>query len=85
MVFDAVYYSNKYSDLKSAFGTDAAKLYNHFITSGITEGRQGCATFNVKNYLTKNSDLLAAFGAGNYVAAYTHYIYSGYAESRPKT
>ena len=30
-VFDAEYYSNAHSDLKSAFGTDETKLYSLFI------------------------------------------------------
>lgn len=31
-VFDANYYAAKYADLKKAFGNDANKLYNHFLT-----------------------------------------------------
>ena len=30
-VFDPVYYSNKYADLKKAFGTNAKALFNHFL------------------------------------------------------
>lgn len=37
--FDPIYYSNKYADLKKAFGTDAAKLLEHYVVYGKKEGR----------------------------------------------
>ena len=46
-VFDAEYYYNSNPDLQAAFGYDAQKLFNHFVSSGIYEGRSGCANFNV--------------------------------------
>ena len=81
LVFDATYYANKYPDLKAAFGTDAAKLYNHFITHGIYEGRQGCAAFSAKAYLQKYSDLKNAYG-NDYAQAVKHYLAHGYNEGR---
>ncbi len=81
LVFDATYYSNKYPDLKKAFGTDATKLYQHFITYGIYEGRQGCADFSVKQYLQKYSDLKNAYG-NDYAQALNHYLVHGYKEGR---
>ncbi|MBE6733770.1 MAG: hypothetical protein E7563_00305 [Ruminococcaceae bacterium] len=81
LVFDATYYSNKYSDLKAAYGTDATKLYNHFITHGVYEGRQGCAAFDVKTYLNKYDDLQKAFGK-DYAKALNHYLTHGYNEGR---
>ena len=36
---DTVYYANKYPDLKTAFGYDAQKLYEHWMTFGRAEGR----------------------------------------------
>ena len=81
LVFDATYYANKYPDLKAAFGTDATKLYQHFITYGIYEGRQGCANFDVKTYLKKYSDLKAAYG-NDYAQALNHYLVHGYKEGR---
>ena len=79
LTFDASYYSSKYADLKSAFGTDKTKLYNHFINVGIKEGRQASPCFDVKYYLTNNADLKSAFGS-NYQKAYDHYITTGYKE-----
>ena len=37
--FDAAYYASKYPDLVAAFGNDATKLYQHWITCGKKEGR----------------------------------------------
>ena len=81
LVFDATYYADKYPDLKAAFGTDATKLYQHFVTYGINEGRQGCASFDIKTYLQKYSDLKAAYG-NNYAEALNHYLVHGYQEGR---
>lgn len=38
--FDANYYSNKYADLKKAFGTDKKKLLNHYYIFGRKENRE---------------------------------------------
>ena len=81
MVFDAGYYSAKYSDLKSAFGTDATKLYNHYINNGIKEGRQASPLFDVVYYLNNNADLKSAFGS-DYKKAYEHYLSNGIKELR---
>lgn len=37
--FDPTFYANTYPDLKSAFGNDAAALYNHYLNNGKKEGR----------------------------------------------
>lgn len=37
--FDPVFYAAKYADVKAAFGSDQAALYNHYITFGQKEGR----------------------------------------------
>ena len=37
--FDPVFYANKYPDVKAAFGTDAALLYQHYLLCGKAEGR----------------------------------------------
>lgn len=80
-VFDADYYSNKYPDVKAAYGTDQAKLLQHFVDFGMKEGRQGNATFNVKLYKSNYSDLNANLG-NDLSAYYTHYIKFGQHENR---
>lgn len=81
IVFDAEYYANKYSDLKAAFGTNATKLYNHFLSFGIKEGRSASPIFDVKYYVNNNSDLKSAFGT-DYVAAVKHFMNYGIKEAR---
>lgn len=81
LVFNASYYAAKYPDLKAAFGTDEAKLLNHFITSGMNEGRQAIKTFNVQYYKNRYPDLQKAFG-NNLRQYYIHYIEHGYVEKR---
>lgn len=80
-VFSPSYYSNKYPDLKSAFGTDETKLFNHFIEYGMKEGRQAIATFNVMAYRDNYADLRKAFG-DNLPKYYIHYIEFGIKEKR---
>lgn len=81
LVFDAAYYANRYADLKDAFGTDSAKLLQHFIQYGMSEGRQAKSTFNVTVYKARYSDLQAAFG-DDLQKYYEHYIQFGYSEGR---
>ena len=80
-VFDASYYAGRYPDLQAAFGTNEAALFNHFITCGMAEGRQGCAEFDVNYYRAAYPDLQAAFG-DNLPAYYNHYMTCGKSEGR---
>ena len=81
-VFDPVYYAEKYDDLMTAFGYDESALYNHYLTKGITEGRQASPLFNVKYYLNQNTELKGVFGT-NYEAAFDHFVsYGQYEASR---
>lgn len=73
LTFNAVFYADSYSDLKSAFGYNEAALYNHYIQYGIREGRSASPVFDPMYYLNHNSDLVAAYGNKNYSAAYTFY------------
>lgn len=80
-VFNAIYYLNKYADLKKAFGTNYTAALEHFVVNGIAEGRQACEDFNVEIYKSNYSDLRTAFGSANskYVE---HYINYGKKEGR---
>lgn len=80
-VFDPVFYSNKYSDLKAAFGNNATLLFNHFIKNGMKEARQAITTFDPKIYRQKYPDLNAAFG-NNWEYYYKHYCTIGRNEGR---
>lgn len=80
-VFDYNYYAQCYPDLQAVFGNNEAALFNHFITCGMAEGRQGNAEFNVQYYRAKYPDLQAVFG-DNLSAYYMHYMTCGKAEGR---
>lgn len=81
-VFDPVYYAQKYDDLMAAFGNNEAALYNHYLTKGITEGRQASPLFNIKYYLNQNAELKEVFGS-DYEAAFSHFVsYGQYEASR---
>lgn len=81
LVFDPLYYANKYNDLKKHFGINDTKLFNHFIQYGMKEGRQAINTFNPVIYKNRYRDLQKAFG-NDMNAYYKHYINYGYKEKR---
>ncbi|ADL49950.1 hypothetical protein [Clostridium cellulovorans] len=82
LVFDEKFYADKYPDLKTRFGYDRVKLFKHWKTSGIKEGRTFSCVFDPDYYLKHNSDVAKAVGANNYEGAYQHFITSGYNEGR---
>ena len=81
LVFDPTYYSNRYGDLKKAFGTDSQKLFKHFLDYGVREGRVASARFNVQAYKRRYLDLQNAFG-NDLPKYYRHYIEYGKRENR---
>lgn len=81
LVFNPTYYTNKYPDVKKAYGTDATKLFQHFTKHGVLEGRQGSANFNVEIYKKRYQDLRKEFG-GNLPEYYKHYVKFGFKEGR---
>jgi hypothetical protein len=93
-VLDAGYYSSKYPDLKNAFGGEARRLMDHWITYGRNEGRspkngisdegrQRALSVNLDTvfYANKYPDLKNAFGydAGK---LYEHWMNYGMREAR---
>lgn len=68
-------------DLADIIGTNQKALFEHFISSGMKEGRQGSMGFNLSAYKANNPDLVAVFGDDN-VKYYEHYISQGRAEGR---
>lgn len=80
-VFDPVYYADRYADLRKAFGTDSAALFDHFCIHGMKEGRIACAGFNVTAYRNNYADLRKAFG-DDLPLYYKHYITHGCKENR---
>ena len=80
-VFDANYYYTNNLDLQSTIGLDAQKLFEHFYTCGMAEGRRASENFDVSVYKANNPDLAAVFG-DDLKAYYTHYVQSGQLENR---
>ena len=80
-VFEPTYYSNKYPDLKLAFGLDKAKLFNHFINHGMSEKRQAIESFDINIYRQNYVDLRNAFG-DDYPKYYIHWCQYGIKEGR---
>ena len=81
LTFDVDYYYNTYPDLQAALGYDYNSLYQHYLTSGLAEGRSGSAEFNCLVYRNNYPDLQAAFG-NDYRAYCAHYKAYGKAEGR---
>lgn len=80
-VFNAIYYADRYGDLKAKYGYDSVGLFTHFLVYGMCEGRQAIDTFNVEAYRARYSDLKKAFG-DNLPLYYQHYIQFGRNEGR---
>ena len=83
--YQAVYNYQDYltynPDLAALYGADQKKLFDHFVTSGMKEGRRGSSEFDLNTYKANNPELVAMFGDDN-VKYYEHYIASGKAEGR---
>jgi hypothetical protein len=72
-------YIASYSDLRAAFGTDAAMGRSHFLEHGLAEDRS--VSFRGLDYIASHPDLIAAFGADRDAGA-RHYITNGATEGR---
>lgn len=83
-VFDPVFYSNKYADLKSVFGDDQNALWVHFQQFGMKEFRQASAEFNPVVYKERYTDVAEAFKDDNPMY-YLHYVAFGKNEGRSAT
>ncbi|MCI8598423.1 MAG: VanW family protein [Lachnospiraceae bacterium] len=81
LTFDMDYYYNTYPDLQTALGYDYNSLYQHYLNSGLAEGRSGSAEFNCLVYRNNYPDLQASFG-NDYRAYCVHYENFGKAEGR---
>lgn len=79
--FDPAFYAAVNTDVRTVYGTDEAKLYYHWISYGIMEGRNASVAFDVKHYLNVNSDIRQAVGS-DYKKAYEHFIRFGSTEYR---
>lgn len=80
-VFDAQYYYNAYPDLQAVYGNNEAALFNHFITTGMAEGRRASADFDPAYFKAANPDVATALG-DDWTLYYIHYIVHGVEQGR---
>lgn len=80
-VFDPVFYADKYEDVKKLYGYDEEKLLDHFIETGMKEGRQGIADFDPYAYRGRYEDLALQY-KDQMKRYYSHYMEQGKAEGR---
>lgn len=78
--FDGLRYIAGYSDLRAAFGINAAAGTQHFVASGFGEGRDAMR-FDPFAYVASYADLRITLGA-NARAASEHFILTGAQEGR---
>ncbi len=83
-VYDFNYYYENNADVASVFGWNESTVLEHFVQSGMYEGRQAKSTFNLNSYKYKNYDLRLQFGDDN-IQYYEHYISCGKSEGRVAT
>ncbi len=80
-IFNADYYYNANPDLQAAIGYDSDKLFEHFITYGMSEGRVASSTFNINYYKSNYPAIVSEYGSNN-AAYYDHYMAYGRFEGR---
>ena len=80
-VFDERYYVENYPDLKEIYGYDRAALLKHFMTFGLSEGRNMNGLLDLVEYREKYPDLQEAFG-DDWDAYVEHYLTYGAFEHR---
>lgn len=85
LIFDWEYYYNTYPDLQQNIGMDPDALLQHFLTTGMEEGRSGNAAFQLKAYMYNNLDLLPIYGVNDLSSYYIHYMTCGKKEGRIST
>lgn len=83
-VYDYYWYISRYPDLQAAFGDDQQKALQHFINSGMREGRMASESFDVDSYRNANQDLRIAFRS-DLKRYYLHYLRNGIREGRSAT
>ncbi len=82
-VYNYDYYIANNSDVVKVLGTDENVVLEHFVNYGMSEGRRGNESFDVKSYRNAYSDLRSAFGT-DWKQYYMHYIQFGSKEGRKK-
>ena len=80
-ILDLYFYRNGNGDLKDL---SDSQLREHWLKSGIKEGRAPCLYYSPTYYTYNNADLNKAFG-NDWTALYNHFITYGIKELRPSS
>lgn len=81
LILNVEAYKAAYSDLAEAFGDNTDAYIEHYLTTGIYEGRTIGALFNPLAYAEAYGDVKEAFG-DDIAAIVNHYVTLGVAENR---
>lgn len=84
LVYDYNYYVNKYADVKKQYSGNREGALEHFLSTGMKEGRQANSSFDVNSYRLQYADLREKYG-NNLKDYYDHYISVGYSQGRQAT
>ncbi|MBR5421871.1 MAG: hypothetical protein IK115_12060 [Lachnospiraceae bacterium] len=80
-VYDFAYYINRYPDMRVLYQNNPAGALQHFVSFGMSEGRQASENFDPIVYKNNYADLRNAFG-DDWKQYYLHFISYGYDEGR---
>ncbi|MGD1928410.1 MAG: cadherin-like domain-containing protein [Leptolyngbyaceae cyanobacterium] len=82
-LYDESFYLSENPDVAAAVASgDLSSGYEHFITSGISEGRSPSVLYDEAFYLSSNPDVAAAVNAGDLNSGLEHFLNTGHIEGR---
>lgn len=81
LVFDLLFYISMNPDVAKFYGDDHEAIKQHWVNSGIYEGRIASPIFNVHYYMNTYSDIADYFGT-DYEGATRHWLLNGLKEGR---
>jgi len=81
-IYDYRTYISNYADIRQRYLNDDVGALQHFVTQGMSEGRQASDEFNQLSYKSAYVDLRRAFGDNDPKSYYLHYLFTGKSEGR---
>lgn len=81
LCFDPKFYATVNPDIRALYGYNEEKLYLHWVTYGIKEGRNSSPIYEPMYYVQVNKDIKNAYGS-DYEKIYKQFLMYGYREYR---
>ncbi|WP_204140652.1 cadherin-like domain-containing protein [Halomicronema sp. CCY15110] len=81
-LYDERYYLNQNPDVARLVGSTFSSGFQHFVTSGINEGRNPSVLYNESFYRANNADVRNAIASGALSSGLSHFLTSGHREGR---